>query len=54
MTSGEELDPQILDIAMKLVEKMFLKMKEVEAKKKAEEEERRKVEEEDKGNQVHP
>jgi hypothetical protein len=49
-TSGEEVDPQILDIAMKLAEKMFLKMKEDDAKRKAEEEEaRRKVEEEDIG-----
>jgi hypothetical protein len=32
-TCGEELDPQILDIAMKLAEKMFLNMKEDEAKK---------------------
>ena len=48
-TSGEEVDTQILDIAMKLAEKMFLRMKEDEAKRKAEEEEsRRKVEEEDK------
>jgi hypothetical protein len=35
--SGEELDPQILNIAMKLAEKMFLKMKEDEAKRKVEE-----------------
>jgi CHASE3 domain sensor protein len=49
-SSGEELDPQILDIAKKLAKKMFLKMKEDEAKKKAEEEEaRRIVEEGDKG-----
>jgi hypothetical protein len=33
-SNGEELDPQILNIAMKLAEKMFLKMKEDEAKKK--------------------
>jgi hypothetical protein len=51
--SGEELDPQIFDIAMKLVEKMFLEMKEDEAKRKVEEEEaRRKVEEEDKGKKI--
>jgi hypothetical protein len=37
--SGEELDPQIINVAMKLAEKMFLKMKDDEAKKKAEEEE---------------
>jgi hypothetical protein len=50
MASGEELDPQIINIAMKLAEKMFLKMKEDEAKKKVEEEEaRQKIEEEDKG-----
>jgi hypothetical protein len=36
---GEELDPQIINIAMKLAKKMLLKMKEDEAKKKAEEEE---------------
>jgi hypothetical protein len=31
-TSGEEVDTQILDIAIKLAEKIFLKMKEDEAK----------------------
>jgi hypothetical protein len=27
MASGEEVDPKILDLAMKIAEKMFLKMK---------------------------
>jgi hypothetical protein len=39
IASAEELDPQIINIAMKLAEKMFHKMKEDKAKKKAEEEE---------------
>jgi hypothetical protein len=40
------MDPKVLNLAMKIVEKMFLKMKEEDAKKKAEEEEtRRKAEE---------
>jgi thymidine phosphorylase len=53
---GEELNPEILDLAMKLAEKMFLKMKQEDLKRKAKEEEikkraeeeesRRKVEEE--------
>jgi thymidine phosphorylase len=44
---GEEVNPQIFDIPMKLAKKMFLEMKEDEAKRKAEEEEaRRKTEEE--------
>jgi hypothetical protein len=48
-SSGEEVDPKVLDLAMKIAEKMFLKMKEEYAKKKAEEEESRKKTEEDKG-----
>ena len=36
-SSGEEVDPKVLDLAMKIAEKMFLKMKEDDAKKKAEE-----------------
>jgi hypothetical protein len=48
-SSGEEVDPKILNLAMKIVEKMFLKMKEEDAKKRAEEEESRKKAEEDKG-----
>jgi hypothetical protein len=48
-SSGEELDPKILDIAMKIAERMFLKMKEEVAKKKSEEEESRRKSEEDKG-----
>jgi hypothetical protein len=38
-SSGEEVDPKVLDLAMKIAERMFLKMKEEDAKKKAEEEE---------------
>jgi hypothetical protein len=48
-TTGEEVDPKILDLAMKIAEKMFLKMKEEDAKKKADEEELRRKAEEDKG-----
>jgi thymidine phosphorylase len=47
--TGEEVDPKILDLAMKIAEKMFLKMKEEDAKKKADEEELRRKAEEDKG-----
>jgi hypothetical protein len=36
-SSGEELDPKILDLAMKLAERMFLKIKLEDANKKAEE-----------------
>jgi hypothetical protein len=39
MIRGDEVDRKILDITMKLAEKMFLKMKEEYAKRKAEEEE---------------
>jgi hypothetical protein len=38
-SSGEEVDPKVLDLAMKIAEKMFLKIKEEDAKKRAEEEE---------------
>ena len=48
-STGEEVDPKVLDLAMKIVEKIFLKMKEEDAKKKVEEEESRKKAEEDKG-----
>jgi hypothetical protein len=48
-TTGEEVDPKILDLAMKITEKMFLKVKEEDAKKKGEEEESRRKAEEDKG-----
>jgi hypothetical protein len=48
-SSGEEVDPKVLDLAMKIVEKMFLKMKEKDAKKRAEEEKSRRKAEEDKG-----
>jgi hypothetical protein len=48
-SSGEEMDPKVLDLAMKITEKMFLKMKEEDAKKRAEEEESRRKVEEDKG-----
>jgi hypothetical protein len=40
-SSGEEIDPKVLDLAMKIAEKMFLKMKEEDAKKREEEEELR-------------
>jgi hypothetical protein len=46
---GEEIDPKVLDLAMKIAEKMFLKMKEEYAKKRTEEEESRRKAEEDKG-----
>jgi hypothetical protein len=36
-STGEEMDPKVLDLAMKIAEKMFLKMKEEDAKKKVEE-----------------
>jgi hypothetical protein len=48
-TTGEEVDPKILDLAMKIVKKMFRKMKEEDVKKKAEEEESRRKADEDKG-----
>jgi hypothetical protein len=48
-SSGEEIDPKVLDLAMKIAEKMFLKMKEEDAKKREEEEESRRKAEEDKG-----
>jgi hypothetical protein len=48
-SSGEEVDPKILDLAMKIAEKMFLKMKEEDAKKRAEEEESRRKAKEEKG-----
>jgi hypothetical protein len=48
-SSGEEIDPKVLDLAMKIAEKMFLKMKEEDAKKRAEEEESIRKAEEDKG-----
>ena len=47
-SSGEEVDPKVLDLTMKIAEKMFLKMKEEDAKKREEEESRRRAEE-DKG-----
>ena len=47
-SSGEEVDPKVLDLAMKIAEKMFLKMKEEDTKEREEEESRRKAEE-DKG-----
>jgi hypothetical protein len=46
-SSGEEVDPKILDFAMKLSEKMFLNMKEEYVKRKAKEEEIKKKAEED-------
>ena len=33
-STGEEVDPKVLDLAMKIAEKMFLKMKEEDAKKR--------------------
>ena len=41
---GEEVDPKVLDLAMKIAEKMFLKMKEEENKRRIEEEARAKAE----------
>jgi hypothetical protein len=46
---GEEIDPKVLDLAMKIAEKMFLKMKEEDAKKRAKQEESIRKTEEDKG-----
>jgi hypothetical protein len=48
-SSGEEIDPKVLDLAMKIAEKMFLKMKEEDAKKREEEEESRRKAKKDKG-----
>jgi hypothetical protein len=48
-SNGEEMDPKVPDLAMKIAEKMFLKMKEEDAKKKSEEEESRRKAKEDKG-----
>jgi hypothetical protein len=47
-SSGEEIDPKVIDLTMKIAEKMFHKMKEEDAKKIEEEESRRKAKE-DKG-----
>ena len=41
---GEEIDPKVLDIAMKIAEKMFLEMKEEDNKRKIEEEAKAKAE----------
>jgi hypothetical protein len=46
---GYEMDPKVLNLAMKIAKKMFLKMKEEDAKKKAKKEESRRKAEEDKG-----
>jgi hypothetical protein len=48
-SSGEELDPMIFDLAMKLAKNMFLKIKEKDTNKKAKEEESIRKAEEDKG-----
>src|SRR5690242_12853893 len=48
-STSEEVDPKVLDLAMKIAEKMFLKMKQEDAKKKVEEEETRRKAEEDRG-----
>jgi hypothetical protein len=37
-STSEETDPKVLDLAMKIVESMFLKMKEEDTKKRTEEE----------------
>ena len=34
-STSEEMDPKVLDLAMKIAKRMFLKMKEEDAKKKA-------------------
>jgi hypothetical protein len=41
-STGKEMDPKVLDLDMKIAERMFLKMKEEDTKKIAEEEESRK------------
>jgi hypothetical protein len=38
-TFGADVDPRTIDLAMRIVERMFLKMKEDEAKNRIEEEE---------------
>jgi hypothetical protein len=48
-STGEEMDPKVLDLAMKIAKKIFVKMKEEDAKKRVEEEESRRKAEEDKG-----
>jgi hypothetical protein len=48
-STSEEMDPKVFDLAMNISERMFLKMKEEDAKKKVEEEESRKKADEDKG-----
>jgi hypothetical protein len=48
-STGEEMDPNVLDLTMKIAETMFVKMKEEDAKKKAEEEETRRKAQEDRG-----
>jgi predicted RNA-binding protein with RPS1 domain len=53
-STSEEVDPKVLDLAMKIAEKMFLKMKEEDAKKrpkkKKQEERLKKTEEKEKLN----
>jgi hypothetical protein len=49
ISTGEEMDPKVLDLVMKIAERMFLKMKEEDTKKNVEEEESRKTTDEDKG-----
>ena len=46
-STSEEMDPKVLDLAMKIVESMFLKMKEEDAKKRTEEEFQKKAQEEE-------
>jgi hypothetical protein len=44
-TSGEEVDPNIIDLGMKFAENMFLTMKEEDAKRKVEEETKKRAKE---------
>jgi hypothetical protein len=41
-STGEEMEPKVLDLAMKIAKMMFLNMRDKDAKKRAEEEESRK------------
>jgi hypothetical protein len=47
-STGEEMDPKVLDLAMKIVEKMFLKMQRERPKKKNQEGRPRKTKEREK------
>jgi hypothetical protein len=48
-STSEEMDPKVLDLTVKIVERMFLKMKEEDTNKNAKEEELRKRADEAKG-----